>query len=320
MKKIAILTSVLALAACGGGSGHHHDGAANTPGSNSPDIMIPGGNNPTDQTKKLEPVIDISQLSQIDFSTNDQNGYKYKFVVNDGKIVAFKEQDNQYAWTYHIDGDKINKITEHDAVGNAYSYTDVNGKIELLGKDAGLQYSDFGYLIATIKGEEEEINNSTEGAIFTGGRADKLIEQPQTMADFHGTAVASINAYMPSETGYGTDEVMIARTDDATLHFENGAERLTMNFSQADNPWYDVVATKDAITLSNGDGIKDDMFKVSNNQDAGEHYISTKYFGDNGNVNEAVANTKFSHTGALSSDTQQHNISVDAAFGGVLNK
>ncbi len=284
MKKYLILTSVLALCACHSGGGHHSSSG--------------GGIDP------VEPAIDMPDSAQ---SWN--NGLN-------GEHVAYSGPGNDMdSFIFHVDGQgNISSVTldgrkyNQNGGKNEYVYTEANKTrtIELatLGKEAGLQYADFGYA------QETELTpNKTDRDfyVFTGG-VNPMANPDVKGATFTGTAVAYVEADMNDRIAN-----QVSVTDDAKLVVgADGAQVLTMNFSKAANPWYDVVYDGGSnFKLSNGDKVHED-FKVTDSMVQKEMYETKQFYGANGNASEVTY-----RVGAEYEDRATgRDVEFDAAFGG----
>ncbi len=113
MKKYLVLTSVLVLAACGGGSGGHSGDARSTAIANNAEItgmnsfVVVGGSNPTVNTNArmattlsdggveydLSDVVFYSTDKQ--FTGNEDDDFRVKLVTNNaGEIIALDTVDD----------------------------------------------------------------------------------------------------------------------------------------------------------------------------------------------------------------------------------
>lgn len=283
MKKIAILTSVLALAACGGGSGGGHGGI------------------PSETVKPSNlSSIDIAELENVDFSGGDST---YNFVVENGVVTKIESGDKEYI----IDGNSYAHTSEY----NGIKETEI-GTIEMLGRVAKLKYSDFGYMQRHGYQADEEFHPDGDANIIAGGIQKYEVTTPTNEMIFTGTAVAALTA--TSDTAGEAPTAMISKTNDAVLTFDGTREHLIMNFSKADNPWYDVVIDGTVVTISTDDETKiDSNFHMSQPgfdlTDAG-HCQKTTYYGADNNPTEVISTAKFNGDGVW----------VETAFGGTLSK
>jgi len=283
MKKYVILTSMLALAACHSGGGSHHGGPAFDPVE--PEIDMPSAVQQWNQKgNAVNAIADKGKPGDI-FTFN---------VDNAGNITSVSLEGR----TYNRNGDK-----------NEYVYTEPNKTrtIELatLGREAGLSFADFGYAQET---EQEPGKTDRDFYVFTGGMNEKMIDTNTVKdATFTGTAVAYIESDKP-----GNIVNQMSKVDGATLVVDaNGAHKLTMPFSQADKPWYDVVYNNGlTFELSNGDKVASD-FRVEGMTQK-EMYVSKQFYGDAGSASEVTyrvgAEYKDNATG--------REVDFDAAFGG----
>lgn len=304
MKKLAILTSILALTACGGGSGGSGGGGA---GNSVTDFAAVSNANLTGMRTAIEVNAAgetvssraatsrfatlgngniLYDLSDVDFKASDEDfGVKLKFVVDaDKKVTGIKVinldasemSSNRIGDTNNFAG-TVNMGDEVDAV---LSYNS-------LGKEMGLAYSDFGNIsIDVIDGWRP---------VFIGGYDVKKIDESEieTNATFTGKATGSVMAIRDGEgSGKGRD-----LDGNATLVFDtnggNPTSTLTANF---DN-WYDVkyekTGTTETATFTGGDVIDDpDFYLIDDANGDGKTTDVTnsdvRYFGDGTNPSEAV--------------------------------
>ncbi len=131
--------------------------------------------------------------------------------------------------------------------------------------------------------------------------------------------IALINAYDASDNLTGS---MLTHTTDAKLALSDGKEIVTMNFSQSDNPWYDIVATQKGyektLTFNAPDGLESQIashFQMTPAMQANaltNLYVDTKYFGDDGvSASEVLSEVLFS-----AQDASHNQIFFDSYFGG----
>ncbi len=280
MKKYVILTSALALCACNSGGGGHHGGPSYDP---------------------VEPAIDMPDAVQKWNATGPVTADSNRGAFDERFVFDVDVQGN--ISSVSLDGRKYNRNGDK----NEYVYTEPNKTrtIELatLGKEAGLQFADFGYAQET---ELEPNKTDRDFYVFTGG--SNVIQNAAVKdAAFTGTAVAYIESDKP-----GNIVNQISATDDAKLVVDaNGNHTLTMNFSKADKPWYDVVAkTGNIIQLSGGANVAAD-FRVDGMHQR-DNYTAYQFHGENGNASEVSyrvgADYKDNATG--------REVDFDAAFGG----
>lgn len=313
MRKYLILTSVLALAACGGGSG---GGVVDTRSAvivNNAKItgmksfVVVGGDNPTVNTNArvstsvangvMQYDLDnvVFQSADKEFSAEPNEDFIVRFKTNEsGEIIALDTiDDGEHEIINKRDGED-NKFGRVEDSGDGFDYA----SLELFGKNKGMQYSDFGFI--EIYGTD-----NTDNPMFimpiAGGYEIKNVTEHMNKDDFaedvvfNGIAVGNVGE--PDTTVEG--ERLMLRDDDAKLTFKQatGDSELQANF---DN-WYDIVATKyndgDArIVFSNGDVISDNKFrlkegsvpsnnldtgKIENNEAATQLSVGFDYYGDN---------------------------------------
>ena len=126
-------------------------------------------------------------------------------------------------------------------------------------------------------------------------------------------------AYVEVETP-GKVVNKITQVDDATLVFDAaGNNTLTMNFSQAENPWYNVIvknggATDASISLSGGGNIAPEfMVTEAMKNNLNDTYYSKKFYGDAGDPTEVVYRVGFE----AHDKTVGREVEFDGAFGGI---
>ncbi|MDE5615678.1 MAG: hypothetical protein K2I81_02495 [Alphaproteobacteria bacterium] len=278
MKRYILLVCVLGLAACHSGGGHHSD-------------YVPS---------PVEPAIDMPAAAQSWNGGNAESGDNFsrdvfRFTLDGaGNITAVELDGHMYAKTGE----------------NEYKYLEPGEthvlNLATLGREAGLQFADFGYAQKT---ELEANKTERDFYVFTGGRTDKMVNADLAKgATYVGTAVAYIEADMP-----GRIANQVSKTDDAKLVVDAaGNHMLSMNFSKADNPWYDVTADKTGkITLAGGGNVAAD-FRVDG-MAVDDNYATGQFFGDAGVASEVVyrvgAEFKDNATG--------REVEFDSAFGGI---
>ncbi len=351
MRKLAILTSILALAACGGGSG---SGSLGTPG----EILTPeqrvaaksnlsvtgmkshvfiGGTNATVNPNarastsgghggKLYDLSNVVfQSADKEFDTPDED-FTMKFIVDEnGKITAIQSTD---------DG-SIDEFARHDYKSNRFDVPEegVHARVNLVGKQLGLAYSDFGFIQMY-----EDANPDTHLFIMpiAGGYQEKLVKADELATDmkFKGIAVGSVGEADTTVEGERLD--LYDSKAELVFNKATGTETLTADFtskSHQNDPWYKVVATRyndgDAqIAFTDGGNIENERFMFHKNGDAVESFDSSKvknndagnmlsvgfeYFGDNKTAQEATGIIYFQQ-----SEAQDPNkVELYMGFGGV---
>lgn len=309
MKKLAILTSVLALAACGGGSGGSSGGA--------------GIGDIPPVTSGAMPVENVTFGGGLSIQTNDK-----------GQIVALAEtwetpEGETNSVTYHIvpETGKISSIEYSDGENEGVLE---DGAVQLYGRHVGLKFADFGMMYE--KKIAPGYGTDTTWSALLAGNPDKEIQTINGTKAFSGTAVAVIGSdtYTTGENGIvvgGDSDVMITNTDDANLVFNGttGEYTLVMDFTKSDaDKWYKVTfnsASSDKIaTFSNPNNatIKDN-FALANvsepvlesNHDS-EFHTSTNFYGDNLDATEVISEL---FIGALEG-ADDRSLYFDATFGG----
>ncbi len=281
MKKYILFTSLLALTACHSGGGHHHDYDGGVIDPVEPEIAMPDAAQTWNATGTV-----IADANGGSFSD------RFIFNVDEQGNIVSVVQDGR---TYNQNGNKNEYVSKEANKTRTMNFA-------TLGKEAGLQYADFGYAQET---EKEPNKTERDFYVFTGGR--EALNMPDVKdAVFTGTAVAYIEADMP-----GRIANQVSKTDDAKLVVDaNGRRELTMNFSKADNPWYDVTYNG-GIVLSNGDKVAPE-FQVSDSMIQKDTYMANQFYGVNGTASEVTY-----RVGAEYEDKATgREVDFDAAFGG----
>ena len=274
MKKYFILTSVLALTACGGGSGG---------GSIS-------GMTDYERAAQSNSVITgmVSRIQSGDSYNNlSRSATTHRASTNGGSVsgtvylddVLFESGDKEYGdesenfkMRFHVnangkidglhtidDGEEevIGRVGDENRFFKQDETEEVSVSVALLGRERGLKYSDFGFL--TIDGVEYgESENDIRHFVMpiAGGYEAKNITDTMN-ADgltnnvvFNGIAVAGVG----EPNTFVAGERLTLRDNNATLTFdkETGNEILAAHFAGYTdsetgiqyNDWYNVEATK----------------------------------------------------------------------------
>ena len=344
MKKLALLTSILALAACGGGSGGGSGGAV-VPGGN-----MPGVNPDANQITSMVPEITVdgpdgqktATLEDVKFfdpALDSGNMYVSFGVDDNGEIDSIKLYDN--GATQEIARGENNMFTQSSVKykvsgipgGQDYYTTDMlipkdysneeiiaafeqaladqvepeilaaikdkvnsgqvtreelnnNIRIDLYGKNAGLQYSDFGVNTIMVGSGPDAVNDSS---VMFGGYDIKKIENPVFADDvtFTGKAIATL-----ARQGDDADKIIATNDNATTLNFKDGNATLTMPF----NGWYSII-----VENANGgnyslryDGESTIGYELNGIDDA---KFNINYYGDNDDPTEAVGGVSFDNNG-----------------------
>ena len=282
MKKSVILVMATLLAACHDGGGHHHnDDVIVKPVT--PEIAMPGAV----QTWAAGGNTAVAYAG-------DDNDDILKFTLDtNGAITAVNFDNRNYA---------------RQGNQNEYAHKDVKETRTLnlvtLGRDAGMRYADFGYAMET---ERDITSTERDFYVFAGGDATKELRRSDLNgATYTGTAVAYIESDMQNSV-----KNQISQTDDAQLVVDaNGNRTMSMNFSNADKPWYDVVVTNGKIALSGGDNVAAE-FKVDG-MVMDSSYESVNAYGDT-TAQEVVYRVGAEYENKITG----REVEFDAAFGGV---
>jgi len=273
MKRFAILTSVMALAACGGGSGggmSEFDRAAlsnaNVTGMVS---RIQSGDTYNDFSRRatvgrgassrdvatnvfLDDVLFESADKEYD-TVNPNEDFMMRFVVdhNNGKIVGIETIDDGEIGTIDRVGDTNEFAIESDTES-------ISAYVQLFGYNKGLKYADFGLVdVHGIYRDENGDENITQFIMpIAGGYESKNITadmDPDNFSQdivFNGIAVADVGEPNTSVAG----DRLTLRDNNATLTFKQGTgnEILAANFGEWTDAttgahydgWYNIVATR----------------------------------------------------------------------------
>ena len=323
MKKYFILTSLLALTACAGGS--HSSGMSDYERATTSNAKITGmvsriqsgdsynnlsrtaiahraasGSDNITGTVYLDDV--LFESADKEYGAADED-FTMRFHVDaNGKIDGLYTIDDGETELFPRVGDE-NKFFQKDEEG------EVTASVALLGREKGLRYSDFGFLdVHGIEYQENAEDNVTQFIMpIAGGYDAKNITNTMNADDltndieFNGIAVAGVGE--PDTTVEG--ERLTLRDNNATLRFDkaSGNEVFNAKFVGYTDPetglkysdWYDVVATKYA------DGDAEIAFdtptgrviptgfeatgsgKVENNSHDNHLSVGFNYYGDSAN-------------------------------------
>ncbi|MBD5389383.1 hypothetical protein HDR63_03970 [bacterium] len=286
-------------------------------------------------------------LGNIDFS-NPENQMDFDFYIESDKQLSpaqIKERFLAELADSDLPTDLRDALVHHvqnmmrDGYDEAIEQTTFT--THLLGKEIGLRYADFGYADAHMERTVDGQNaNWNEYNTMAGGYSIKKISPDNLPTDtqmtFGGSAVAGLRVQIGNwDEDDGLEKRMLARTDDATLTFNNGTEELEMNFSKNTdraNRWYDVKFTKDTtgnITLfySNEDALSDKDFAILGYPDnkipldpkSDNATFETAYYGDAGVASEATAAVGFRDEDMLPAENgyTYRELDFNAAFGGL---
>ncbi len=290
MKKYFILTSVLALAACGGGSGGGHNApgapivptdsltpeqraaaiASNAEITDMESFIVIGGNNPTVNSNsrhahggtKLHDGGVRYDLSNVEFKTASTI---LNTDMDERALVRFKTENGRIDKIEIVNsgltaiGERVNNTNEFDGNftlenGDEFEEGPMAAMYDSYGKKhkLGLRYSDFGM---TSWGEGIGRYDTTN--YFAGGYERKEIASGDIDGKMEFNALADATISIGEWNDYEDYDNLdnLETTADATVVFENGTTTVTANF---DN-WYDVTATMDDtgeltnLVFANGD-------------------------------------------------------------------
>lgn len=269
MKKILVLTSVLALAACGGGSGGNSGGVAEGRVGTLPQSAVDSNHKITsmaseilvasDDSTRVLPMGHAARAASVVYENQEYTAYRLDDVVftsaqvtdtADMDLVKFKVNAN----TGKIDGIDTQHKGQWEGVaertGDRVFTRNTNDGTEQyeLAMSGALTYSDFGKIIYTDTEHGETFYSALAGGYETfkvnNNYMKENIDEPLV---FSGRAVGGVFR----ETG-GLDDndefpATVLATQDldtgengARLTFNAGAETLEMNFPD----WYKVTVSK----------------------------------------------------------------------------
>lgn len=319
MKKYFVLTSVLALAACGGG-GH---GALSPEASNrkvtgmATYIRTDAAGNTLESRTAGTRHAGEYDLSDVNFLLTDEGfGGKFEFDVNEDKkivgikILADEEDPEDHDLYFERKGntnefyDKIGQINvgnDEETHENIYK----KGKFvyNSFGNSQGLRYSDFGNANVFVLDEESGKYIPAQTFVFIGGYdGAKIIQESDIAENMHFTGKAT-GSVVPIRGGEGSGEDKTMNLDaDATLDFATATKESVLN-ANFDN-WYRVRYVKndsgESITfdeyknddpdykLITGGGAASVTINAPTDNTTARLETEMRYFGDGNNPSEAV--------------------------------
>ncbi|MBR3510512.1 MAG: hypothetical protein IKN73_00420 [Alphaproteobacteria bacterium] len=328
MKKFAILTSLLALTACGGGSHHPSERVrvseqptyeplylltnedsrlsnSKVTGMVSEIAVCENCDSPRPDTGRKSTGIEhnnktftVYNLEDVDFVMADEGfGGEMKFGINEntGEIESFyllPDEDDPEDEGMSFERAEYNPNEKE----TAYQFT---GKVNHEGhQDAVLTYNSLGKEDGGIGLKYSDFGSFDISVIngwrtaFIGGYDDvkKIdVKNIEEDIDFEGKATGSVVAVLGGE-GSGT---AIPLDSDASLKFDKKTDKTTMTASFSN--WYDVEYTKIGDSEGNvkfTNGKKPDYYLIGDTTGEGKTVSVTgedlRYFGDNNKPIEAV--------------------------------
>ena len=308
MKKITLLTSVLALAACGGGSGSG-GGVASAPVTpytfdiSGVEFVSPeteGATTTIFTTDKKGNIITAdfgfgNPIKNETISTDklQVSAYEVRFVnPNDPEDDFHYTLTENPTSTEHLhqlliteiqreeDGneeDMINYVKTLDMEDFDIEYATYNFDLQFFGKEIGMKYAELATM--TMHGVENGVE-FTEPQVLVGGDETKLVEtiDPTQKYEFGGKAIAMVDYEFET---YDNNAKLV-------LDPENNTETLTMNLAD----WYNVeIVNNDGnvvFDFDDTDKVIDDKYTFDVYGGAEQHF-ETKYYGENANPTEATA-------------------------------
>ena len=341
MKKYLVLTSIFALAACGGGGGHH---SALSPEASNARVTgmatyirtDDSGNTLESRTAGVRQAGEYD-LSNVNFLLTDEGfGGKFEFDVDENKKIigikalADEEDPDDHDLYFTRDGDS-NEFYDNEGqinVGNneeTHEHIYRKGKIvyNSFGNDMGLRYSDFGNANVFVLNEETGEYIPAQTFVFIGGYdGAKIIQENDINQNLHftGKATGSVIAIREGE-GSGEDKTMNLDAD-ATLDFASATKESVLN---ADfNNWYRVKYVKngsgESVTFDNykndekpeyklitGNGAESVTINKPNDNTTARLETEMRYFGDGNNPSEAVGMIQVRDKGVHSGTDTPYN-------------
>lgn len=329
MKTYTILGSLLALAACGGGSGGTAPTEIARVGTVSQTAAESNANitNMVSEIGVLADNIDGPSINLGRAATGSfiHNGKQYKsYKLDDVELLVGDWGPAQF----HVDENgKIDKLVfqndtkrESDATrqGDSDKFIvrfkdanlsdderDVKFSYTSFAKELGLSYVDFGTFSGTSPFSGEQVSLP-----FIAGYDVKQIKNPTGKMEFSGLAKGSVARH----TGDHDQDQTTITAKDATLVFENGCETLTANFDK----WYTMTVTKDADNIhldfdATGKTIQDSHKLAETSVDNADIKMTTKYYGNAADIKEATALINYQQFDDPDTDD---NVNVTFGFGG----
>lgn len=346
MKKIAVLTSVLALVACGGGSGGDLSTAASNArvtGMNS--FIVVGGSNPTvnPNARSASPLEDGGtqyDLEDVTFKTIPTSGVISDLVFHtngSGKIKSIEFADAE-----NLRGDVFVGPIKRRGNSNVFVAKPDQLEMEQKGdipieyityaKQLGLTYSDFGVLRADISALGNP-DMTIWDMPFAGGYNVKKVDNDR-MNDlaasgdivFSGLAKGMVSYQDKNEGGMDIALPGGLTDEHATLTFaHDGKQILAANFEN----WARIEAVKAANETNQFKVLENYLPEGSpyrlNDSPAGledgemnQHSMTFKtgYYGDDNAPIEGVGLVQYQYMWDLGEDDYIHHINVDLGFGG----
>ena len=300
MKKHLILTSVLILAACGGGSGSRHSDVIGdnrgTPDNSERYLIVNAETRESNaQITSLESEIDICSNCTSPRPNSSRSATQtinnQTFTIYDLKDVDFVMADEGFdgKMQFDINADKqITGVTilgdPEDAEDNDKSFArqndnsftgpvtigggqHVNGKLTYNSvanakrESLGLRYADFGTVRVDFYNNESDEYEELQHFVFIGGYdTAKRIDENTIDSQKTFTGYAT-GAVVAVRNGEDSGDELFLDPAPATLVLNNGTSTMTANF----NKWYNVIHEKSAndesITFNNYTN-DDDKFRM----------------------------------------------------------
>ena len=306
MKKLAILTSVLVLSACGGSVGGPR-GALVPDMPNVPEVPeIPSE---PDVKNTFTLVDDVVFYGNNIFVTNDKGEIEGLYSWDDYQSIKYNLEPGT-SRVVSIDGRDDDVILE-------------NAGIQMYGKHVGLRFADFGMVYE--KSYYLDYGVGTTWDVIAGRVPGREIEEITEAKKFKGSAVAVIGSdysFYPE-----LNDILVTDTDDAVLSFydNTGEYLMTMDFTKSDGEkWYKVdhykKGDKEYVVFTNPENIEiKDEFKVLNSYvstGVGNAFITSAhgFYGENGIVSEALETTGVYGLDGVLGNT----VHMQTVFGGKL--
>lgn len=346
MKKIALLTSVLTLTACAGGSGGGTPGLsaeesnARVTGMNS--FVVMGGSNPTVNPNARMSILQSDggtryDLENVSFNSIPTSGVIATLIFNtdaDGKINSIQFPEAETIMESHEGSEVPVGPMKRQGDTNVFKWNNLPIYYESYAQDVGLKYADFGIL----KFDATSIGEREFDVPFSGGYNIKNINN-DSMKDLAAEEISGKVVFTGLVKGQVSHSDLVTDTDialeggltdnDATLTFKSdGSQILAADFEN----WARIRAVKAAdgknqfIVDHVYDGV-DPMYVLATSSPGLEDGVmgietmamKTGYYGDDNLPNEAVGLVQYQYMTDYNEELHdyRHHINVDLGFGGI---
>jgi len=349
MKKYLSITSVLLLAACAGGSGHHGGAtglvsddvlASNRQVTNmASQILVKNGDSSKSIVRSSSKVYNGTEyaaydLSDVKFSLADEGFDKeaFVFLVNDKGEIYGIDMGLAQEESYPADGPKYIKREEKNKFSglvNDEGWIPANLEYHSEGGTLNLRYSDFGYIdidarefwrpvfIGGYDDAKEIATNAVNSEIQLDGRvvghvmAVKGGPNSGEALPLEATAKLTLNE--------GNSKLEADFLNWYKIVYEENGDVKTVAFSEfhrTDDDFRMVSDTGSGVTLDNS------VTQYDPDEDITMNNLNSdiRYFGDNGNVSEAVGLIQLRDCGGQfcnNDHEHQQEVRMNIGFGAV---